>query len=72
MNLPRVIRTLRVRLAEVEKLIATPEALRTQSSEPPKRKRGRKSMGLEERRDVAKRMRAFWAARNQGTKTTAH
>jgi hypothetical protein len=66
MDLLRVIRRLRAKLAKVEKCIAALEALSTQRPLAPKRKRGRKSMGPEERREVAKRMRLYWAARKEG------
>ncbi len=70
-DLIAIIKELRARKERVERVIAEVEAIgRSGGSDvgqprPPGR-RGRKSMGDEERRQVAKRMRAYWAAKRNG------
>jgi len=70
MDLAEIIHSLRVELQKVNEAIAVlEEALRTQGARPPPQRRGRKSMGPEERREVSERMKAYWAKRKQGNKT---
>ena len=64
MELAKVIRKLRGELREVKKAIAVLEkALRNQAATPAPVRRGRRSMGPEERRQVSQRMKLYWAAR---------
>jgi hypothetical protein len=66
MDLAKVIRLLRVKLHQVDKQIAAAEeALRKQQAQVAPRQRGRTSMGAEERKQVAQRMRRYWAARKK-------
>ena len=63
MDLTGVIADLRAELAKVESAIAALERLVVPKASPraPAR-RGRKSMGPEERQQVAERIRRYWAA----------
>lgn len=66
MNLTEIIRTLHVEKAKVEDSIAALEALKaSQAGGAPARRRGRKSMGADERREVSARMKRYWASRRQ-------
>jgi hypothetical protein len=60
MDLLEVIQKLRLEKERVERAIANFERLK-QVDAPPGR-RGRKSMGTEERREVSERMKRYWAA----------
>ena len=51
-------------IASLEKLLSEPEA----SLEGPVKRRGRKSMGAEERLQVSARMKRYWAKRRRGSK----
>ena len=62
MNLAKVIRDLRKQLRQVKEGIAALEALHSQPAHATPRRRGRKSMGPEERRQISQRMRLYWAA----------
>ena len=66
MNLTEIIRTLQVEKAKVEDSIAALEALETGRRDVglPGR-RGRKSMGAEERQQVSERMRRYWESRRK-------
>jgi hypothetical protein len=56
----------------VEKLIGMLEARqRIQSGLPPRRRRGRISMGVEERQQVSERMRRYWEQRRRGSTAVA-
>ena len=64
MDLPKAIRELYEEKERIDGVIASLEQyLRTKGTGAETRKRGRKSMGPEERREVAARMRNYWAAR---------
>ena len=66
MDLRQTILLLRGELKKVEATIAAVEKLDETVLAPPARspaRRGRKSMGPEERLEVAERMRRYWAAR---------
>ncbi len=67
MNLSEIIRILQVEKARVEDSIAALEALDSAhiSSRPAVGRRGRKSMGAEERKDVSERMKRYWEGRRQ-------
>ncbi len=52
-------------LAQKERLERAIQELEKLASQPPKR-RGRKSMGDEERRAVSERMKKYWASRRGG------
>ena len=64
MNLTEIIRTLQVEKARVEDSIAALEALEASKRDAvlPGR-RGRKSMGAEERQQVSERMKRYWESR---------
>jgi hypothetical protein len=68
MNLTEIIRMLHVEKAKVEHSIAALETLdsRQAAGLPPLRRRGRKSMGSQERREVSERMKRYWENRRQG------
>lgn len=65
MDLSRIIHDLRVQKQEIERAIARLEQLQRSAHEggPLPRRRGRKSMGPEERRKVSERIRKYWAAK---------
>jgi hypothetical protein len=67
MNLTEIIRTLYVEKAKVEESIAALEALGSPQAGGirPARRRGRKSMGAEERDQVSERMKRYWASRRE-------
>jgi hypothetical protein len=68
MDLEQVIEYLYAEKARLERAIAALEMMqRTEVRMPPaartKKRRGRKSMGPEERQEVSERMRKYWAGR---------
>ena len=64
MDLQKAIRDLYDEKERIDGVIASLEQyLRTNGAVTPKRKRGRKSMGPEERQEVSARMRSYWASR---------
>ena len=67
MDLTEIIRNLYVEKARVEESIAALEALESPQAGGvrPRSRRGRKSMGAEERGQVAKRMKQYWARRRE-------
>ncbi len=67
MDLTEIIRNLYVEKARVEDSIAALEALESPQagSATPRSRRGRKSMGAQERELVAERMKRYWAARRE-------
>jgi len=65
MNLRRVIRDLHEELEKLNKVIAAIEQFQHTGTLPQQRRRGRKSMGEEERKEVSERMRKYWASRRQ-------
>lgn len=68
MNLTEIIRTLYVEKEKVENSIAALEALESahaNGDQHPVGRRGRKSMGAEERQQVSERMKRYWASRRQ-------
>jgi hypothetical protein len=69
MDLQKAIRDLYDEKARIDGVIASLEQyLRTNGTVVvAKRKRGRKSMGPEERQEVSARMRSYWASRRTGT-----
>ena len=67
MDVQKTIDFLRGEIARLERVVASLEELRdgvTESSLQKKRG-GRRSMGAEERQEVAERMRRYWAGRRQ-------
>lgn len=66
MNYSAIIQALRVYLSQIEHAIAELESLKSAGGLQllPKR-RGRKSMGEAERRDVSERMKRYWATRRK-------
>lgn len=64
LDLQKAIRELYEEKERIDGVIASLEQyLRTNVSGVSKRKRGRKSMGPEERQEVSARMRSYWAGR---------
>jgi len=64
MDLQKAIRELYEEKERIDGVIASLEMyLRTNGASAVKRKRGRKSMGPEERQEVSARMRNYWASR---------
>ena len=64
MDLQKAIHELYEEKGRIDGVIASLEQfLRTNGTGAAKRKRGRKSMGPEERQEVSARMRNYWAAR---------
>jgi hypothetical protein len=69
MDLSKVIKELRSQKEKIERAIASLEEIqgahveRHQQAAPVKDRRGRKSMGAEERKQVAARMKRYWANR---------
>ena len=68
MELGDAIQQLQAEKKRIERTIALLEQLhRNQRSSKPvaRKRRGRKSMGSEERREVSARMKRYWASRRQ-------
>jgi len=71
MELPGIIKRLYKERVKLDGLIASleqrqrHEAAATMATRPPKRPRGRTSMGADERQQVAERMRRYWAMRRK-------
>jgi hypothetical protein len=67
MDLTRIIEQLYAERHRVRQAIATLEQFQQQRNiaVPSHRKRGRKSMGTEERKAVAERMKIYWAEKRQ-------
>jgi hypothetical protein len=70
MDLQPTIRTLQLELERVEMAIAQLEKLQDANGDGSgkpndKSKRGRKSMGSEERQEVSLRMKRYWASRRE-------
>ena len=67
MDLTRIIQQLYAERHRVRQAIATLEQFQQERNTalPAHRKRGRKSMGAEERKAVAERMKTYWAKRRQ-------
>lgn len=63
LNLNQTIRELRRQAATIDAAIQTLEEL--QAGNIPKGRRGRKSMGMAERKVVAERMKRYWARRRE-------
>lgn len=69
MDYRRILQELYDQRAKLDRVIADLESLAAGSGVDggPKR-RGRKSMGAEERKEVSERMKKYWAARRRGKK----
>jgi hypothetical protein len=65
MDLAKTIEELRREKQKLDRVIASLEELQAAVTVAPlqKKRRGRKSMGAEERREVSERMKKYWAAR---------
>jgi hypothetical protein len=61
LNLDQTLRDLRRQLERVNRAITTMESIRLEPA--PKRRRGRRSMGHEERIVVSERIKRYWAER---------
>ena len=66
MDLQKAIRELYEEKQRIDGVIASLEQyMRLNGPGQPKRRRGRKSMGPEERQEVSARMRNYWASRRE-------
>jgi hypothetical protein len=67
MNLTEIIKNLYIEKAKVEKSIEALETLNSDqgAGQSAVHRRGRKSMGAEERGQVSERMKRYWAARRE-------
>ncbi len=68
MDLQETIRQLQLQLERIDAVIASLEELQADTEGvvvSVKKRRGRKSMSLEERREVSARMKKYWAKRRQ-------
>jgi hypothetical protein len=70
MDLNKAIRDLHAELEALNELIAALEEFESTGTLPAPRRRGRKSMGAQERKDVSERMKKYWAARRKGRSST--
>ena len=71
MDLDPAIRYLRSEVEKLDRVITSLEKLLSEpgaSLEPTLKRRGRKSMGAEERLQVSARMKRYWAKRRRGSK----
>ena len=71
LNLDPAIRFLRAEVDKLDRVIASLEKLVSDpvsSVAEPLKRRGRKSMGPEERAQVSLRMKKYWAKRRRGAK----
>ena len=71
MDLYKTIAELRARRDQLERIIAQLEELRSSDSDPGShgtKRRGRKFMGPEERAEVSRRMKQYWASRAKRVK----
>lgn len=66
MDLHRAIRELRLELVKLSQVIASLEEFERTGNLPEAPKRGRKSMGEEERKAVSERMKQYWTTRRAG------
>jgi hypothetical protein len=66
MDLTTTINELHLEKEKLERVIASLEELQTATTRPAPR-RGRKSMDANERVEVSKRMKRYWAAKRAGT-----
>jgi hypothetical protein len=77
MHLLRALKELYAQKQKLERVIYSLEELRLSGSTPVPRqtkgakRRGRKMMGLEEREEVSKRMKRYWASRRKRVAETA-
>ena len=69
MDLRKTIEALKEERQRIERVLVELERLYAADAGAPagipRKRRGRKSMGTEERQDVSKRMRQYWAKRRQ-------
>ena len=69
MDLDRLIARLRVERTKLDEIIASLEQLKLSGADVPKevikKRRGRKFMNEEDRREVSERMKKYWAARRK-------
>jgi hypothetical protein len=65
MDLNKAIRDLYRELQKLNQVIASMEHFESTGTLPPPRRRGRKSMGEEERELVSQRMKKYWANRRK-------
>ena len=75
MDLHKTIRHLREERKRLDETIARLEAMQAsgESAKPaaPPKRRGRKTMGIEERLDVSERMKRYWAAKKARAAATS-
>jgi hypothetical protein len=63
MDLTKIIEELRHEKERLDRVIASVEELRADGGVPQKKRRGRKFMSAEERREVSARMKKYWEGR---------
>jgi hypothetical protein len=76
MHLYRALKELYAQKEKLERVIASLEELRVSGSATSlptasAKRRGRKMMGIEERQEVSKRMKRYWASRRKSRAGTA-
>ena len=75
MDLYKAIRDLYAEKERLERVIASLEEMQRKMAEAQKpgdgKRRGRKSMGAEERQEVSERMKRYWAKRREAKRTPA-
>ncbi|HTQ54979.1 MAG TPA: hypothetical protein VMI94_10995 [Bryobacteraceae bacterium] len=69
MDLNKAIRDLYQELEKLNEVIAALEQFESTGTMPAPRRRGRKSMGEEERQQVSERMKKYWATRRRKKKS---
>ena len=74
MDLVKTIEELRYEQERLERVIASLEELQTAvaGTVPQKKRRGRRSMSPEERREVSERMKKYWADWHNKHRRTLH
>jgi hypothetical protein len=72
-NLTKVIQKLLKERTKLDGIIVCLEQMKISAAElqhkPPKKRRGRKSMDAEQRKEVSERMKKYWAMRKDGRRT---
>lgn len=72
MDVDKLIAELNAEIERIKATVACLEQLRGSSSVATNgSRRGRKSMGAEERRDVSERMRKYWANRRRASRSSS-
>lgn len=72
MDLNKAIRDLHEELEKLNQVIASIEHFQSTGTLPAPRRRGRKSMGSQERQAVSERMKKYWAGRRKKKGSAAY